>query len=227
MVCWWDFSEDEWACGDLLIAAFPEATSRWTAEEKPYFDGFDWTDHAFEKLEKIFISLQQNLSALFFDIATQALGGFGLENDLIFLRKKGNGDHWKRERKPLQFTISRGTIPKTWIWKRALLDRRRQRMPHLVKKGFLTTCLTTDSFGTHGNSGVKRCGEYAETSRNYRKWPEMYRKNLVQPFGTFMQQKRVNCKKIIFWKKRDSLDKDCTKIATIYRRYLFWPHTII
>lgn len=71
-------------------------------------------------------------------------------------------------------------------------------MPCLVKKGFLTTCLTTDSFGTHGNSGFKRFGEYAETSRNYRKWPEMYRKNLVQPFGTFMQQKRVNCKKIIF-----------------------------
>ena len=69
-------------------------------------------------------------------------------------------------------------------------------MPHLVKKGFLTTCLTTDSFGTHGNSGVKRCGEYAETSRNYRKWPETYRKNLVQPFGTFMKQKRTNCKKI-------------------------------
>ena len=57
-------------------------------------------------------------------------------------------------------------------------------MPHLVKKGFLTTCLTTDSFGTHGNSGVKRCGEYAETNRNYRKWPETYRKNLVQPFGS-------------------------------------------
>ena len=57
-------------------------------------------------------------------------------------------------------------------------------MPHLVKKGFLTTCLTTDSFGTHGNSGVKRCGEYAETSRNHRKWPETYRKNLVQPFGS-------------------------------------------
>lgn len=56
-------------------------------------------------------------------------------------------------------------------------------MPHLVKKGFLTTCLTTDSFGTHGNSGVKRRGEYAETSRNYRKWPETYKKNLVQPFG--------------------------------------------
>lgn len=64
-------------------------------------------------------------------------------------------------------------------------------MPHLVKKGFLTTCLTTDSFGTHGNSGVKRCGEYAETSRNYRKWPEIYRKNLVQPFGSFKQQERT------------------------------------
>ena len=57
-------------------------------------------------------------------------------------------------------------------------------MPHLVKKGSLTTCLTTDSFGTHGNSGVKRGGEYAETSRNHRKWPETYRKNLVQPFGS-------------------------------------------
>ena len=70
-------------------------------------------------------------------------------------------------------------------------------MPHLVKKGSLTTCLTTDSFGTHGNSGVKRCGEYAETSRNYRKWPEMYRKNLVQPFGIFVQEKRTHSEKII------------------------------
>ena len=70
-------------------------------------------------------------------------------------------------------------------------------MPHLVKKGFLTTCLTTDSFGTHGNSGVKRCGEYAETSRNYRKWSETYRKNLVQPFGIFVQEKRTHSEKII------------------------------
>ena len=65
-------------------------------------------------------------------------------------------------------------------------------MPHLVKKGFLTTCLTTDSFGTHGNSGVKRHGEYAETNRNYRKWPEMYRKNLVQPFGSKMPGVRAS-----------------------------------
>ena len=65
-------------------------------------------------------------------------------------------------------------------------------MPHLVKKGFLTTCLTTDSFGIHGNSGVKRGGEYAETSRNYRKWTETYRKNLVQPFGSKMPGVRVS-----------------------------------
>ena len=69
-------------------------------------------------------------------------------------------------------------------------------MPHLVKKGFLTTCLTTDSFGTHGNSGFKRFGEYTETSRNYQKWPEMYRKNLVQPFGTFPALERNNRKKM-------------------------------
>ena len=69
-------------------------------------------------------------------------------------------------------------------------------MPHLVKKGFLTTCLTTDSFGTHGNSGVKRGGEYAETSRNHRKWPETYRKNLVQPFKSFPALETNNRKKM-------------------------------
>lgn len=29
----WDFSENEWACRDLLIADFPDAVRRWTAEE--------------------------------------------------------------------------------------------------------------------------------------------------------------------------------------------------
>ena len=54
--------------------------------------------------------------------------------------------------------------PRTW--KRALLDRRRQRMPRLVKKGSLTTCLTTDSAGTLGNSGIKSGKEWAECSGN-------------------------------------------------------------
>ena len=33
MVKRWDFSENEWACRDLLIAAFPQAASRWSQEE--------------------------------------------------------------------------------------------------------------------------------------------------------------------------------------------------
>ena len=33
MVRRWDFSENEWACRDLLIAAFPEAVSSWSEEE--------------------------------------------------------------------------------------------------------------------------------------------------------------------------------------------------
>ena len=33
MVRRWDFSENEWACRDLLIAAFPEAVNSWSEEE--------------------------------------------------------------------------------------------------------------------------------------------------------------------------------------------------
>ena len=33
MVRRWDFSENEWACRDLLIADFPDAVRRWTVEE--------------------------------------------------------------------------------------------------------------------------------------------------------------------------------------------------
>lgn len=29
----WDFSENEWICRDLLIAAFPDTVGRWTVEE--------------------------------------------------------------------------------------------------------------------------------------------------------------------------------------------------
>lgn len=33
MVRRWDFDENEWACRDLLIAAFPQAASHWSQEE--------------------------------------------------------------------------------------------------------------------------------------------------------------------------------------------------
>ena len=45
----WDFSEDEWACRDLLIAAFPEAVSRWTAEELENMDTQDLLSETGEK----------------------------------------------------------------------------------------------------------------------------------------------------------------------------------
>lgn len=41
MVKRWDFSENEWACRDLLIAAFPQAVKRWTPEELSRMDTMD------------------------------------------------------------------------------------------------------------------------------------------------------------------------------------------
>lgn len=38
MVRRWDFAENEWACRDLLIAAFPEAVRFWTAEKLSNMD---------------------------------------------------------------------------------------------------------------------------------------------------------------------------------------------
>lgn len=37
----WDFSENEWACRDLLIVAFPEAVNRWSSEEFSEMDAMD------------------------------------------------------------------------------------------------------------------------------------------------------------------------------------------
>ena len=41
MVRRWDFSENEWACRDLLIAAFPEAVRHWSTEELSEMDVMD------------------------------------------------------------------------------------------------------------------------------------------------------------------------------------------
>ena len=38
MVRRWDFDENEWACRDLLVAAFPEAVRFWTVEELSEMD---------------------------------------------------------------------------------------------------------------------------------------------------------------------------------------------
>lgn len=41
MVRRWDFSENRWACRDLLAAAFPEAVGRWTEKEWEEMDTMD------------------------------------------------------------------------------------------------------------------------------------------------------------------------------------------
>lgn len=41
MVRRWNFSEDEWACRDLLIAAFAEAVRRWSTDELSEMDTMD------------------------------------------------------------------------------------------------------------------------------------------------------------------------------------------
>lgn len=41
MVRRWDFSENEWACRDLLIAVFPETVRHWSAEELSERDTMD------------------------------------------------------------------------------------------------------------------------------------------------------------------------------------------
>lgn len=61
MVRMWDFSEDEWACRDLLIAAFPEAVSRWTAEELENMDTQDLLSKTGEKDQEAAIDMMKLL----------------------------------------------------------------------------------------------------------------------------------------------------------------------
>ena len=48
MVRRWDFSENEWACRDLLIAAFPEAVRHWSTEELSEMDAMDLLVETYE-----------------------------------------------------------------------------------------------------------------------------------------------------------------------------------
>ena len=57
MVRRWDFSKNEWICRDLLIAAFPETVSRWTAEELEDMDTQDLLSETGEKDPKAAIRM--------------------------------------------------------------------------------------------------------------------------------------------------------------------------
>lgn len=61
MVRRWDFSKNEWICRDLLIAAFPEAVSRWTAEELEDMETPDLLSKTGEKDPKAAISMMRLL----------------------------------------------------------------------------------------------------------------------------------------------------------------------
>lgn len=154
-------------------------------EEKPYFDGFVWTDYAFWKLEEIFTLLRWNSAALFFDIATQTLGGFSPENGALFRRGTGGVAALKPAKKTVAMNHPQRYNATNQRDEKTLPARTGHGTPGLAGSVRLTTCLTTDSSGARGNSEFKRFKEYAKTSGNDRKYRETRRKNLVQPFGKF------------------------------------------
>ena len=53
----------------------------------------------------------------------------------------------------------------------------------VFRKRFLTTCLTTDSRGVCGNSGVKSCEEHSQQSKNGYKASEKVEKLLFKSLG--------------------------------------------
>ena len=64
-------------------------------------------------------------------------------------------------------------------------------MSYLVKKGSLTTCLTTDSAGALGNSGYKSAKEHRFPSGKGRKKPFSAERAIINAFGTIRPQVRT------------------------------------
>ena len=61
MVRRWDFDEKEWACRDLLIAAFPEAVRFWTAEELLEMDTMELLGNVGERKPEVGIQMMKLL----------------------------------------------------------------------------------------------------------------------------------------------------------------------
>lgn len=62
MVRRWDFSEDEWAYRDRLIAAFSEAVSLWTSEELSEMDTMELLEKVGEQNLEVGIQMLEYLS---------------------------------------------------------------------------------------------------------------------------------------------------------------------
>ena len=85
---------------------------------------------------------------------------------------------------------SRGTMRQTGAMKHpstALRQTMKNRflspVTRVFRKRFLTTCLTTDSRGVCGNSGVKSCEEHSQQSKNGYKASEKVEKLLFKSLG--------------------------------------------
>ena len=61
MVRRWDFSENEWACRDLLITAFPEVVGRWSAEELQEMDTMELLGKVVERKPEMGIQMMKFL----------------------------------------------------------------------------------------------------------------------------------------------------------------------
>lgn len=61
MVRRWDFDENEWACRDLLIAAFPEAVRFWTVEELSEMDTMELLGKVGERKPEVGIQMMKFL----------------------------------------------------------------------------------------------------------------------------------------------------------------------
>lgn len=61
MVRQWDFGENEWACRDLLIVAFPEVVCFWTAEELSNMDTLELLGKVGERKPEVGIQMMKFL----------------------------------------------------------------------------------------------------------------------------------------------------------------------
>ena len=128
-----------------------------------------------------------------------APAGCAAESRMTILRSGISGRQWTPS--------SSCWKPSNFSHEKTLPGRDRQTPAAPGQEAFLTPYLTTVRTGTRGNSGFKSVKKCSIPSGKCWKALQIATKNLIQAFGSFMQQKRTNCKKIanIQLKRRKSL----------------------
>ena len=89
----------------------------------------------------------------------------------------------------------------------------------MVRKRFLTTCLTTDSRGVCGNSGVKSCEEHSQQSKSGYKASEKVEKFLFKSLGARCREfeSPISAQDVLM---KDATQKTPHKSAVFL--YLYW-----